>query len=115
MDEIQRQYPDLYFQQDNAPGHASAFTKSVITAAGIRVIEWPPNSPDLSPIETIWDDMKDYLQEHYPRVHRSYKRLRAEILEAWESITHERIRELVGSMRERCQAVIDADGWYTKY
>jgi DDE superfamily endonuclease len=115
VDEILRQYPELSFQQDHAPGHASAFTQSVIAAAGLRVIEWPPFSPDLSPIETIWDDMKDYIQEHYPKVHSSYKRLRAAIQEAWESITHERIRELVHSMRARCQAVIDAEGGHTKY
>lgn len=115
VDEILQQYPELHFQQDNAKGHASAFTKSVIQAAGLRVIEWPPCSPDLNPIETIWDDMKDYIQRHYPQVHASYKRLRQAVQEAWESITHDRIRELVHSMRERCQAVIDADGWYTKY
>jgi hypothetical protein len=115
VDDILRQFPELSFQQDNAKGHASAFTKSVIAAAGIRVIEWPPCSPDLSPIETIWDDMKDYIQEHYPKVHSSYKRLREAVQEAWDSITHERIRELIRSMRKRCQAVIDADGWYTKY
>lgn len=115
VDEIIGQYPELSFQQDHAPGHSSAFTRSVIAAAGFRVIVWPPVSPDLSPIETIWDDMKDYIQEHYPQVHSSYKRLRTAIQEAWDSITHDRIKELVHSMRERCQAVIDADGWHTKY
>ena len=115
VDDILRQFPELSFQQDNAKGHASAFTKSVIAAARIRVIEWPPCSPDLSPIETIWDDIKDYIQQHYPKVHSSYKKLRVAVQEAWESITHERIRELVRSMKDRCQAVIDADGWYTKY
>ena len=115
VDEILKEFPDLSFQQDNAPGHASAFTKSVIAAAGFRVIELPPFSPDLSPIETLWDDMKDYIQEHYPEVHSSYKWLRATVQEAWESITHERTKELAHSMRKRCQAVIDADGWYTKY
>lgn len=115
VDEILQQYPELYFQQDNAPGHASAFTKAVIQAAELRVIEWPPCSPDLSPIENLWDDLKDCIQEHYPQVHSSYMRLRQAIQEAWESITHKRIKELVHSMRERCQAVIDAEGWYTKY
>jgi hypothetical protein len=33
VDEILQQYPVLQFQQDNAKGHASAFTKSVIKAA----------------------------------------------------------------------------------
>jgi transposase len=86
-----------------------------MAAAGIRVMEWPPFSLDLNPIETIWNDMKNYIQEHYPKVHSSYKRLRAAVQEAWESITHERIKELVHSMRARCQAVIDVDGWHTKY
>jgi hypothetical protein len=59
--------------------------------------------------------MKDYIQEYYPQVYSSYKRLRAAVLEAWESISHERIKELVHSMRARCFAVIKARGWYTKY
>lgn len=95
VDEILQEHSDLYWQQDNAPSHASAFTKGVIRIGGLRVIEWPPYSPDLNPIETIWDDMKDYIQLHYPQVHSSYKRLREAIQEAWESITTERIRELV--------------------
>jgi len=115
VDDILREYPDLYFQQDNAPGHSSKFTKSVITEAGFKVIEWPAKSPDLSPIETIWNDIKDYIQIYYPEVHRSYPRLRAAIQEAWESITHERIRELVRTMKQRCQDVIDANGGPTKW
>jgi nitric oxide reductase activation protein len=115
VDEILQQYPDLQFQQDNAKGHAFKFALFVLEAAGIRVMKWPPNSPDLNPIETLWDDIKDYIQDYYPKVHSSYKKLRAAILEAWESITHERVKEVVHSMRERCFAVIRARGWYTHY
>jgi hypothetical protein len=46
--------------------------------------------------------MKYYIEEHYLEVHSSYKRLKQAVYEAWESITHERIRELVRSMRQRC-------------
>ncbi len=115
VDEILQEHPELLFQQDNAKGHASAFAKSVLDAAEIRYMRWPANSPDLNPIETLWDDMKDYIQAHYPKVHSSYKRLRAAVQEAWESISHKRIKELVRSMRDRCFAVIQAKGWYTKY
>jgi hypothetical protein len=69
----------------------------------------------LNPIETIWDDIKDYIERKYPEVHRSYKRLREAVLEAWESITIERIRELIREMPERCKAVIKAQGGHTKY
>ena len=115
VDEILQEYPELIFQQDNAKGHAATFTQEVLDAAGIRVMDWPPLSPDLNPIETLWDDLKDYIQEYYLGVHSSCKRLRAAIQEAWDSISHERVRELVRSMRARCQAVIEADGWYTEY
>jgi hypothetical protein len=59
--------------------------------------------------------MKDYIERKYPEVHRSYKRLREVVKEAWESITHERIKQLVREMPERCRAVIEAQGAYTKY
>jgi hypothetical protein len=80
-------------------------------------MEWPPNSPDLNPIETIWNNMKDYIQKHYPDVHGPYKKLRSAVLEAWEYISHGRIIELIREMKDRCQAVIDAKGGrgYTKY
>lgn len=59
--------------------------------------------------------MKDYIERHYLEVHRSYKRLREVVQEAWESITKERIRELIREMPKRCRAVIEAEGLYTKY
>jgi transposase len=74
----------------------------VFERAGIKVMKWPANSPDLNPIETVWDWMKDYIQEHYAKVHSSYPKLRKAILEAWESITHEQIRDLIRGMKKRC-------------
>lgn len=82
VQEILQQYSDLSFQQDNAKGHASKYAKSVLEANGITPMFRPANSPDLNPIETIWDEIKDYIQKHYPAVHRSYKQLRAAVQEA---------------------------------
>ena len=115
VQEILEQYPELVFQQDNAKGHSSKYTKSVFEAIGITPIFWPANSPDLNPIETIWDLMKDYLQEKSPIVYRSYKRLREAIQEAWESITQATIQEIIQGMGDRCIAVILAEGGHTKY
>jgi transposase len=110
-------YSGLYFQQDNAPGHASGFTREVFNLYGICPIIWPPFSPDLSPIETLWDWIKDWIQENRPGVHRNYGRLRQAVIDAWESIPEDMIKELVGmeAMKKRCQAVIDAKGGETKY
>ena len=66
VQEILQQYLELQFQQDNAKGHAAKLTKSVFNAIGIELIHWLPNSPDLNLIDTQWDDMKEYIQKHYP-------------------------------------------------
>jgi hypothetical protein len=63
----------------------------------------------------VWDWIKDYVQEKYPEVQRSYPCLREAVTKAWNSITNKQIRELIGTMHERCQAMIDTHGGYTKY
>ena len=52
-------YPDGFiFQQDNAPLHKARYTDKWFKQKCIEVIEWPPLSPDLNPIENIWGLMK---------------------------------------------------------
>jgi hypothetical protein len=105
--------------QDGAPGHSAAYTQAELKERGIHPIFWPAFSPDLNPIKAVWNKMKDYIENHYPDLpagrQRTYDQLRQIVQEAWDSITDEVLRELIGSMKERCQAVIDADGGHTKY
>jgi transposase len=116
IQETLQQFPDLIFQQDNAKGYTSSFTKSVFKSMNIQPIYWPAFSPDLNPSETLWNDMKDYIREHYPQVHRSYQRLHVAVNKAWEAVaTIEIIRELIRTMLERCKDVIKADGGPTKW
>jgi hypothetical protein len=62
----------------------------------------------------VWNNIKDWIQEHYPDIHRSYKRLRQVVQEAWEVITHERIKELIRTMPQQHQDITDADRGPTK-
>src|SRR5437588_681896 len=81
---------------------------------GIEVIYWPPFSPDLNPIEKVWHIMKNYLQDNFSE-NMSYDRLRDAVKEAWGAVGQHEFRELIESMPAQCQAVIEANGLFTKY
>lgn len=104
----------LVFMQDGAPSHTARHTREQISRYGIQPIFWPSFSPDLNPIESVWDQMKTYIDDHYPEAYahsqRSSNRLRDIVEEAWNSITSDQLLRLLRSMPTRCQAVIDADG-----
>ncbi|KAF1936528.1 hypothetical protein EJ02DRAFT_358894 [Clathrospora elynae] len=51
----------LKFMHDNAPGQAAAYTVEELAERGIHPIFWPAFSPDLNPIEAVWNRMKGYI------------------------------------------------------
>jgi transposase len=111
---MKREGKYLKLMQDGAPRHAAADTQNKLRERGITVIFWPPFSPDLNPIERVWHIMKNYLQDNYPD-NMSYNRLRVAVKDVWEKVGRFGFEELINSMSARCQAVIDADGLFTKY
>jgi transposase len=111
-------YPELRLMQDGASGHRAEATALELKERGVKKIFWPLYSPDLNPIETVWDWMKNYIQEQYPQYEKgriSYDILRKVVKEAWDSISIEQLNELIDSMYQRCQDVIDAEGKYIKW
>ena len=52
---------NLIFQQDNSPCHCSADITKILSK--IKKLDfWPPNSPDLSPIELVWAEVQRKLE-----------------------------------------------------
>jgi transposase len=98
----------LVLMQDNARGHTARDTLAFMRERGLILIFWPALSPDLNPIKTLWNRIKDIIEERDPEIHRSYPRLRAAIIEAWNLVTDKEVRDLIRMMHDRCQAVIDA-------
>jgi len=113
--------PGYPFQQDNASIHTARKVKDWFEEHGIWVIDWPPHSPDLNPIEHIWKALKDQLYRNNPyldflRGSEADIQVFAKALQdTWDSLPQALIDRLVDSMPSRLQAVHQARGWYTKY
>ena len=91
--------------QDNAPPHTSNYATKFFKTQRIPVMKWPPSSPDLNPIENIWDIIDDRLKAMRPK---NLKELQLMIEQIWNSITPETCKKLVDSMPRRlknCQRV----------
>ncbi|KAF6815631.1 hypothetical protein CMUS01_12404 [Colletotrichum musicola] len=113
----QQQYRDnLILMQDGAPAHSAGSTIEDLNDRGVQVIYWPPFSPDLNPIETCWNWMKDYIQEAAGITENpSYDTLRIWVKEAWDAIPEHFLSDLLSTMPDRCKAVIEANGMHFKY
>ncbi len=104
------------FMEDNASGHEARLTLEELESRGISTIFWPAFSPDLNPVEAMWEIMKNWIQLHYSDEDKlSYDSLRQAVREAWNAVTPNQLDELINSMHDRCQAVMDAQGGHTKY
>ena len=53
-----------WFLQDNDPKHRSDIVQQWLFRNGVQCIDFPPYSPDLNPIENLWNDMKRQVEEH---------------------------------------------------
>ncbi|GFW42730.1 transposable element Tcb1 transposase [Trichonephila clavipes] len=101
-------HPGAIYQQDNARPHTARLSQQCLQ--GYDVLPWPTRSPDLSPIENVWDALGRQLQPS-----RDTGELTAQMQRLWQDLPQGVISDLIESMPRRISACIAARGGFTTY
>lgn len=102
------------FQHDNAPCHTAGIINTWFEDMDVGKLDWPAQSPDLNPIEHLWDELERRLRARTSRPNNTTE-LFAALKEEWSKIPIETCRSLVDSLPRRIEAVIAAKGGPTPY
>lgn len=108
-------HPDVQeFQHDNATVHKARICQQYLQQHNINTLEWPSKSPDLSPIENLWDVLgrRVRARQNPPQ---NLQQLRDALRQEWMAIPQHQLRNLFNSMRRRVTACINARGGHTGY
>lgn len=111
---VQNQARPITLQQDNARPHVARVARDFLQQQNVEVLPWPAVSPDMSPIEHLWDEMERRLR-HLPHPPVTLPEVGQSLINIWNTIPQAFLNNLVSSMRRRCTACIDARGGHTRY
>ena len=101
-------YPNGFIiQQDGARPHTSKYSKNWMSENSVQIMQWPPNSADLSPIENLWAILKDYIETKNPK---NIEELKEKILESQHVVTLQMRLNLMRSISKRLARVILENG-----
>jgi transposase len=107
-------YPNeqWWFQQDNAPQHTADISRRWFHNHGVNLLDFPPYSPDLNPIENLWSILKGRIEKRLARTTDEIERV---LKEEWEALDKELLTSLAHSMPTRCAAVVANQGHKAPY
>jgi len=102
----------IIFQHDNDPKHTARSTKDLLRELDLNVLQWPSQSPDLNPIEQIWNEL-DRRIRNLENLPKNKEELWTAIETEWERLEVDTCLKLINTMPDRIKDVIRAKGGYT--
>ncbi|GFT01462.1 transposable element Tc3 transposase [Trichonephila clavipes] len=106
--------PDFILMDDNAPCHRAVLIDDFLETENIQCMSWPANSPDLNPIEHVWDMFgRPIAALSHPPI--SITELKRALQEAWNRLSPQLIHHLIASMVNRCAVCLAVRGDHTPY
>lgn len=102
------------FMHDSAPCHKAKSVTAFLTKENIAVLPWPGNSPDMNPIENMWELTKRAIAKE---VITTKRQLIEALVREWHhnADLKNNAEACIQSMPRRVAAVIAAKGGITKY
>ena len=111
---IQSNFPSTHrFMQDNDSRHTSRKAKNFFESETINWWRTPPESPDLNPIENLWHELKDYIQQEVKPTTKT--ELIEGIKQFWTTVDTEKCRRHIGHLSKVIPRVIDCSGAASGY
>lgn len=105
---------DATLLMDNATIHNMGVKH--LLECGVRVLDFPPKSPDINIIENVWGRLQKILNFKLRNINLSTKeQLLTLIEESWKEIPADFIRNCILSMPQRLREVIRNKGQQTRY
>ncbi|GFU12334.1 transposable element Tc3 transposase [Trichonephila clavipes] len=102
------------FMDDSAPCHRTVAAEQLLESEDIERMDWPARSPDLNPIEHVWDFLGRRLAARtLPPV--MIRELRLALQDEWAAMPQQLIDTLILSMGRRCETCLAVRGDHIPY
>ncbi|GFU85947.1 transposable element Tcb2 transposase [Trichonephila clavipes] len=102
------------FMDDNATCHRTLAVQDCLDSEGIQSLVWSARSPDLNPIENVWDALgRQVAGRNYPPTNKNTL-IRA-LTEEWDKLHQQLLDIAVQSMVRRVECCITSHGGHVRY
>ena len=106
--------PTFVLMDDNARPHRADIVDDYLESEGIARMAWPAYSPDLNPIENLWDALGRAVSSRFPP-RATLIELETAVQEEWRLLNSAVVDHLIESMVTRCKLCIQMRGDHIPY